>query len=52
MNVKILAFLILCFTSVVLPDDFKTVEGKEYKNATVVQKGAAILTPHFFYPLL
>ena len=32
---KILAFLILCFTSVALADDFKTIKGKEYKDATV-----------------
>ena len=28
-------FLILCFGSLVLADDFKTIEGKEYKNAKV-----------------
>jgi hypothetical protein len=32
---KLLAFLILCFASIVFADDFKTIEGKEYKNATV-----------------
>jgi hypothetical protein len=32
---KTLAFLILCVGSVVLADDFKTTEGKEYKNVTV-----------------
>ena len=32
---KILTFLILCFASVVLADDFKVIDGKEYKNVTV-----------------
>src|SRR5207249_9008527 len=32
---KIMAFLILCFTSIAFADDFKTSEGKEYKDATV-----------------
>ena len=32
---KILTFLILCFASVVLADDFKVINGKEYKNVTV-----------------
>jgi thioredoxin 1 len=32
---KILAYSILCFASVVLADDFKLVDGKEYKNVTV-----------------
>jgi hypothetical protein len=32
---KTLALLILCIGSVVLADDFKTTEGKEYKNVTV-----------------
>jgi hypothetical protein len=32
---KRLAFLILCFASIAFADDFKTVNGKEYKNATV-----------------
>ena len=32
---KILAFLSLCFTSVAVADDFKTIKGKEYKDATV-----------------
>src|SRR5438552_18310544 len=27
--------LIMCFASIVLADDFKTINGKEYKNATV-----------------
>src|SRR6266446_2420683 len=32
---KILAYSILCFASVALADDFKLVDGKEYKNVTV-----------------
>ncbi len=32
---KALTFLIVCLASVVLADDFKTIDGKEYKNATV-----------------
>src|SRR2546421_3952524 len=33
---KGLAFSILCFASaVVFADDFKTIDGKEYKNATI-----------------
>ncbi len=32
---KILPFLILCLTSLAFADDFKTIEGKEYKDATV-----------------
>ena len=35
LKMKILAFLILCFTSVAVADDFKTIKGKEYKDATV-----------------
>src|SRR5262249_55979011 len=34
-KMKILAFLIPCFTTVALADDFKLVSGKEYKNVTV-----------------
>lgn len=37
MNAKILTFLILGFVSVVLAEDFKTVNGKEYKDATVTR---------------
>src|SRR5438874_2342742 len=33
--VKILTCLVLCFASVGLADDFKTNDGKEYKNVTV-----------------
>ena len=32
---KVLPVLILCFTTVALADDFKTVQGKEYKNVMV-----------------
>jgi len=35
MSTKVLTFLILCFTSAALAEDFKTVNGKEYKDATV-----------------
>lgn len=34
---KVLPFLILCFTTVALADDFKLVTGKEYKNVTVTR---------------
>jgi hypothetical protein len=34
-KMKIFAFLILCFASVALAADFKTIDGKEYKNAKV-----------------
>jgi thiol-disulfide isomerase/thioredoxin len=32
---KIFTFLILCFASVAFADDFKAIDGKEYKNVTV-----------------
>src|SRR6476661_9290189 len=32
---KILTSLIVCFASVAFADDFKTIKGKEYKDATV-----------------
>lgn len=32
---KIVTFLILCFASVALADDFEAIDGKEYKNVTV-----------------
>jgi thioredoxin 1 len=32
---KILAFFTLCFASVVLAEDFRTIDGKEYKNVKV-----------------
>jgi hypothetical protein len=34
---KVLAFLILCFTTAAFGDDFKLVTGKEYKNVTVTR---------------
>src|SRR6266480_1536542 len=34
-KMKILAFLIVCLASVALADDFKAIDGKEYKNVTV-----------------
>ena len=35
MSAPAFVILIVCFTSVALADDFKTIEGKEYKNATI-----------------
>ena len=29
--------MIVCFASIALSDDFKTINGKEYKNATVTR---------------
>jgi len=37
MSTKFLTFLILCFASLALAEDFKTVNGKEYKDATVTR---------------
>jgi thiol-disulfide isomerase/thioredoxin len=34
-KMKILTFLIVCFASVALADDFKLINGKEYKNVAV-----------------
>ncbi len=34
---KALTFLILCFASIAFADDFKTIDGKEYKNVTVTR---------------
>ena len=34
-SVAICLVLTLCLASVALADDFKTINGKEYKNATV-----------------
>lgn len=43
---KALTFSILCFASIVFGDDFKTIEGKEYKNVTVrrVEPDGIVLT--------
>ena len=35
MSIKVLTFLILCFRSAAIAEDVKTVNGKEYKDATV-----------------
>jgi hypothetical protein len=35
MNAPTLVIVIVCFASVALADDFKTINGKEYKNVTV-----------------
>jgi hypothetical protein len=35
MSTRVLTFLVLCFTSAAFADDFTTVNGKEYKDATV-----------------
>lgn len=37
MSTKVLTFLILCFGSVAFAEDFKTVNGKEYKDATIMR---------------
>ena len=34
---KVLPFLIMCFATVAIADDFKLVSGKEYKNVTVTR---------------
>ncbi len=34
---KLVLFLILCFTTVAIADDFKLTDGKEYKNVTVTR---------------
>jgi len=34
-KMKIFTFLVLCFASVALADDFKAIDGKEYKNVRV-----------------
>jgi sRNA-binding protein len=36
-NTKVLAFLILFFASAAFSEDFKTVNGKEYKDATITR---------------
>jgi hypothetical protein len=37
MSTRILTFLILCLTAAALSEDFKTVNGKEYKDATITR---------------
>ena len=37
MNTKVLTFLILLFTAAALSDDFKTLNGKEFKDATIIR---------------
>ncbi len=37
MGTKVLTFLFLCFISDAFADDFKTVSGKEYKDATITR---------------
>ena len=37
MSTKVVTFLILCFTSAAFAEDFKTVNGKEYNDATVTR---------------
>ena len=37
MSIKILTFLIVCLASAVFAEDFKTVNGKEYREATVTR---------------
>jgi len=46
MQIRLLTFLILPVVSVALSDDFKTLAGKEYKNATVsrVEPDGIVLT--------
>jgi hypothetical protein len=47
MSTKVLTFLILCFTSTAFAEDFKTINGKEYPDATVTRvdpDGIAIKT--------
>src|SRR5947207_12905212 len=46
MQMKLVSFLILSFISVAQADDFKTITGKEYKNATVsrVEPDGIVLT--------
>ena len=46
MQIRLLAFSILAFVSVTLGDDFKTLGGKEYKDATVnrVEPDGIVLT--------
>jgi hypothetical protein len=45
-NTKVLTFLILSFTSAAFSEDFKTLNGKEYKDATIsrVEPDGIVLT--------
>jgi len=45
-NTKVLTFLILSFTSATFSEDFKTLNGKEYKDATIsrVEPDGIVLT--------
>ncbi len=48
MNTKVLTLLILSFTAAAFSDDFKTVNGKEFKNATITRvepDGIVVKTP-------
>jgi hypothetical protein len=59
MSTKVLTFLILCFALAAFAEDFKTVNGKEYKDATVtrvdpdglVVKTKSGITKVYFYEL-
>ena len=46
LQMKTLAVSFLCLASVVLADDFKTIDGKEYRNVTVsrVEADGIVLT--------
>ena len=37
MSIKVVTLLILCFTTAAFAEDFKTINGKEYKDATVTR---------------
>src|SRR4030095_10326102 len=37
MSTKVFTFFILCFTSAAFAEDFKTVSGKDYKEATITR---------------
>lgn len=43
---RTIAIFVVCLVSVASADDFKTIEGKEYKNATVsrVEPDGIVLT--------
>ena len=48
MNTKVLTLLILSFTAAAFSEDFKTVNGKEYKDATITRvepDGIVVKTP-------